>query len=115
MDIKIYHNPRCKKSRAGLEYLRSKTEDIEIIEYLKTGISEEKIKFILKISGLNVSDLIRKQEEFYKKELRGKSLSDGSLIKYITENPKLLQRPVVIKGGLAVIGDPPENIDRLFN
>ena len=115
MNIKIFHNPRCKKSRAGLEYLRSKTGDIEIIEYLKTGISEEMIKFILKISGLNVSDLIRSQEEFYKKEIKGNLLSDESLIKYITENPKLLQRPIVQKEGLAVIGDPPENIDRLFN
>ncbi|MCF8378840.1 MAG: arsenate reductase family protein [Bacteroidales bacterium] len=115
MSVQIYHNPRCKKSRKGLEYLRSIDEDIEVIDYLKTGISIEQIKFILKISGLSVLDIIRSQEEYYKKNLKGKLLSDEVLIKSISENPKLLQRPIVIKEGKAVLADPPDNINQLFN
>jgi len=114
MTIQIYHNSRCKKSRAGLEFLKSKSSDFEIIEYLKTGIREEEIKYISKISGLKIIELIRMQEEFYKKNLKGKALSDEVLIKNISENPKLLQRPIVIKEKRAVLADPPENINLLF-
>lgn len=114
MNIQIYHNPRCKKSRAGLEFLKSKTNDFEIIEYLKSGISQEKIKHISKISGLKIFELIRVQEEFYKKNIKGKAFSDEALIKNISENPKLLQRPIVIKEKRALIADPPENINQLF-
>ena len=114
MEFKIYHNPRCKKSRAGLAYLSTKTDKFELVEYLKTGISIEEIENIIKLTGLKVSDLIRTQEEIYKKELKGKSNSVDYLIKFISENPKLLQRPVVLKDNEAVIGDPPENIDSLF-
>ena len=115
MQIKIYHNPRCKKSRAGLAHLNSFTQDFEIIEYLKIGISEDELINILKLSGLNILDLIRKQEEVYKKEFKGKDLSEDDWNKIICENPKLLQRPFVLKEGKAVLGDPPENINSLFN
>lgn len=114
MTFQIYHNPRCKKSRAGLEFLKSRTSDFEIIEYLKAGISEEEIKLISKISGLKIIELVRIQEEFYKKNLKGKALSDEALIKNISENPKLLKRPIVIKEKSAIIADPPENINLIF-
>ncbi len=114
MDIKIYHNTRCKKSRAGLAHLNTFTKDFEIIEYLKSGISINELRTILNLSGLNIMALIRKQEDIYKKEFKGKDLSEDDWIKIICENPKLLQRPFVLKEGKAVLGDPPENINQLF-
>ena len=114
MEIIIYHNPRCKKSRAGLTHLQSFTQDFKVIEYLKTGISQDEIKTLLSLSGLNIMDLIRKQEDIYKKELKGKDFTEEIWIEKISENPKLLQRPFVIKDKKAILGDPSENINSLF-
>ena len=114
MSIKIYHNTRCKKSRAGLQYLESKTKDFEIVEYLKIGLNEDELKEIFKKLGKKPEEMIRKQEKVYKENYKGKTFSDDEWIKIIAENPKLLNRPIVIKGEKAVWGDPPENIDKLF-
>lgn len=114
MSVKIYHNPRCKKSRAGLEYLKSKTGDIEIMEYIKNGISVEEIQEILLRLNVPPLEIIRVQEDYYKKQIKGKSFTRDELIRIIAENPKLLRRPVVIHGYKAVIGDPAENIERIF-
>ena len=67
------------------------------------------------LSGLNITDIVRKQEDSYKKELKGKDFTDEEWIKIISENPKLLQRPFVLKDKEVVLGDPPENINQLFN
>ncbi len=115
MKTKIYHNTRCKKSRAGLQYLETKTNDFEIVEYLKTGISEAELKEILKKLGKKPEEMIRKQEKIFKENYKGKSFSDEEWVKIISENLKLLQRPIIVKGEKAVWGDPPENIDELFN
>ncbi len=114
MKIKIYHNTRCKKSRAGLQYLESKTKDFEIIEYLKTGLKEDELKEILKKLGKKPEEMIRKQEKIFKENYKGKIFNDSEWIKIISENLKLLQRPIIVKGEKAVWGDPPENIDKLF-
>ena len=115
MSVKIYHNPRCKKSRAGLEYLEKKTGEFTKIEYLKTGLSEEEIREMLTSLKISPSELVRTQEAVYKKELKGKQFSDDEWIAIIAKNPKLLKRPVVISGKDAVIGDPPGNIDKIIN
>lgn len=109
--IKIYHNPRCKKSREGLEYLRTKTSDIEIKDYIKEGLSIEACKeIILKMNDKPVN-LIRKQEDIFKKELKGKQFTDEEWIDIILENPKLLQRPIVVGKYKAVIAQPPEKMN----
>jgi len=115
MPIKVFHNTRCKKSRAGLEHLQSKTDNLEIIQYLKEGISQDEIKEIVLKLNISPSDLVRTQEDYYKKELKGKSFTDEEWIQIISENPKLLKRPVVLTKHGGVLGDPPENIDKLFN
>ena len=112
--IKIYHNPRCKKSRAGLQYLEGKKVEFELIEYLKYPIDEEELKDILVKLNLKPIDMVRTQEEVYKKELKGKEFTDDEWIKIIVENPKLLKRPIVVKEYNAAWADPPEEIDRLF-
>lgn len=112
--LKIYHNSRCRKSREGLEYLKSKTSDYEIIEYLKTGLSKDILKEILLKSNLKPVDLVRKQEELYKKELKGKEFTDEEWIQIIIENPKLLQRPLIVGKHKAVLAQPAEKADEVI-
>ncbi len=112
--MKIYHNTRCKKSRAGLQFLQEKTSDFEIVEYLKNELSIAELTDIFKKLGKNPEEMIRKQEKIFKEEYKGKTFSDTEWIKIIAKNPKLLNRPIIVKGEKAVWGDPPENINQLF-
>jgi arsenate reductase (glutaredoxin) len=112
--IRIYHNPRCRKSRAGLEYLQEKTSDFETIDYIKNGISPEEIREILEKMNTTPSNLVRTQEDYYKKQLKGKDISGEEWIGILAENPKLLQRPILVTEHKAVLGQPPENIDNLL-
>jgi arsenate reductase (glutaredoxin) len=112
--IRIYHNPRCRKSRAGLEYLQDKTGDFDIIDYIKNGISQEEIREILEKMNTTPSNLVRTQEDYYKKELRGKDIPEEEWIHILSENPSLIQRPIIVTEHKAVLGQPPENIDKLL-
>ena len=112
--LRIYHNPRCKKSRAGLQYLQGKKLKIEIIEYLKKPLTEKDLEKLLVKLNKKPVEIIRNQEEYYKKNLKGKNFKDHEWIRIITENPRLLQRPVVEVDYKAVIGYPVENIDSIL-
>lgn len=112
--IKIFHNPRCKHSRAGLEFLKTKTDTYEIREYLKDQISKDELKEILLKTNLKPNNLVRTQEDYYKKFLKGKNFTTEEWITIITENPKLLQRPIIVAKLKAVVGNPPEEIEKLF-
>jgi len=111
--IKIYHNPRCKKSRAGLQYLTGKGIEPEIINYINDGISEAVLEDLLKRLNKKPEEIIRKQESFYKSDLKGKNFNDNEWVRILSENPKLIQRPIIVKEYKAVIGDPVENIINL--
>jgi len=110
----IYHNPRCKKSRAGLEHLKSRTKDFEVIEYLKDPFTEEELKKLLMKLNKKPVDMIRTQEAVYRSDLKGRNFTDEEWIKIMLENPKLIKRPIVVKNNKAVWGDPVEEIDILF-
>jgi arsenate reductase len=112
--LTIYHNPRCRKSREGLEYLKSKTSVYNLVEYLKEGLTKEILEEILLKTNQEPQELVRKQEELYKKELKGKKFTREEWIQIIIENPKLLQRPIVVAKHKAVLAMPPEKIDILF-
>ena len=112
--LKIYHNPRCKKSYESLRYLQDKGADIVIIKYLEKGLTRAEIKEMLLKLNKKPYEIIRTQEEYYKKELKGKKFNDDEWIQIIIENPKLLQRPIVIGKYKAVIAQPPELADRLI-
>lgn len=112
--LKIYHNPRCRKSREGLEYLKAKTSEFEVKHYLSDGIKADDIWEILLKSALKPFQLVRTQEEYYKAYLKGKSFSDEEWVQIFTENPKVLQRPIVVGEHRAVLACPPENIDKLI-
>jgi arsenate reductase len=110
----VYHNPRCRKSRAGLEYVRSKSDEVEVVEYLKNPITEKDFKVLLMKLNKKPVEMIRTQEAIYKSNLKGMNFTDEEWIRIMTENPKLIKRPIVVKNNKAVWGDPVEEIDVLF-
>lgn len=112
--IKIYHNPRCKTSRDGLAYLKSKDIEIQVVDYLKEGLTREALLEILLMANLKPTALVRTQEELYRKELKGKRFTDDEWISILVENPKLLQRPIIIGRHRAVLAIPPDRADLLL-
>jgi len=108
--IKIYHNPRCSKSRQGLQILKDKGVDFEIVQYLKTPPTKEELKEIIKKLGIKPIDLVRKNEKIWKENYKGKEVTDEEIIEAMVKFPKLIERPIVIKEDKAVLGRPPENI-----
>ncbi|RSC93847.1 arsenate reductase (glutaredoxin) [Tenacibaculum singaporense] len=112
--IKIYHNPRCSKSRQGLEIIENSGKEFETVKYLDTIPSEEELKEIINLLNISPIDLVRKNEKIWKEEYKGKELSDAEIIKAMVDNPKLIERPIVINGNKAVIGRPPENIKEII-
>lgn len=107
---KIYHNPRCTKSRQTLALLDEKNENTQIIEYLKTSPSKEEITNIIALLGIKPLALIRKGEKIFKEEYKGKALNDEEWIEAMVAHPILIERPIVIKNGKAAIGRPIENV-----
>jgi arsenate reductase len=114
-EITIWHNPRCGKSRQGLALLEEHGADADIVKYLDTPPSADEIKALLKKLGISARELMRTKEAIYK-ELGLKDVDDEErLIEAMAEHPKLIERPVVIKGNKAVIGRPPEKVMDLLN
>jgi len=112
--LKIYHNPQCKKSRAGLQFIQQSGVVFEVVEYLKNPMTEKEMEKLLIKLNKKPADLMRTQEPYYKQNLKGKNFEDHELIKIILQNPKLMQRPIVEGKYKAVIGDPVENIEPLL-
>ena len=111
MPVTIYHNPKCSKSRQTLELLSAKGITPTIIEYIKSPPTLEKLKEILSQLGIAPLDLMRTKEDIYKElELGILSLSDKDLIDLMVEHPILIERPIVIANGKAVLGRPPEQV-----
>ena len=114
MSIKIYHNPKCSKSRATLALLEEQGVEAEIVKYLETPPSKEELKALLKMLGLNASELMRTKEEIYKELELQDIIDEEALIEAMVANPKLIERPIVVKDGKAAIGRPIENIVELL-
>ena len=112
--IKIYHNPRCRKSREGLQLLKESKQEFKIIEYLKEAPSFDELKSIIHLLGIPPLELIRKNESIWKKNYKGKELTNDEVIRAMTEHPKLIERPIVINKERAIIGRPPENIKQVL-
>ena len=108
--IQIWHNPRCRKSREGLAVLEAAKIDFEIIKYLDTPPTEKELTETIRKMGIKPIDLVRTKEAIWKENFKGKELSDKEIIKAMADNPKLIERPVVINGEKAVLGRPAENI-----
>ncbi|CAE6834246.1 arsenate reductase (glutaredoxin) [Paraburkholderia haematera] len=117
--ITIYHNPRCSKSRATCDLIdstyNSANEPIEIVEYLKQPLTLAQLKQLNAQLGCTVREMIRDTEAEYKAlELSDVTLNDAQLYEALAKHPVLLQRPIVVRNGRAVIGRPPENVEALF-
>ena len=112
--MKIYHNPKCSKSRQTLELVRNKTSEFEIIEYLKNPLTAKEITVLLSQLNIKPLSLVRTQEIIWRENYKGKELTDIEIINAMFENPKLIERPIVVKNNKAVIGRPPENVLGLF-
>lgn len=106
--LTILHNPRCSKSRATLALLEGRGLEPRIIEYLKDTPTAAELAAIVKKLGIAPEALVRKGEDVYKAKYAGRTLSDAQWIDAMVADPILIERPVVIAGGKAVIGRPPE-------
>lgn len=107
----LYHNSRCSKSRGALELLRARGIEPEVVYYLETPPSPAQLRELLRMLGLPARELLRKGEDAYRKlGLDDASLSEDALIEAMAEHPKLVERPVFVNGGRAVIGRPPERV-----
>jgi arsenate reductase len=111
MTVKIYHNPRCTKSRQTLQLLKDRGIEPEVVEYLKTPPSVEELADILEKLGMEPRDLMRKQEAEYKaNSLNNSALNRQMLVEGMANHPILIERPIVVANGKAAIGRPPENV-----
>ncbi len=112
--MKIYHNPRCRKSRETLNIIQNHGIEPEVVLYLETPPSRQEIREVLAKLHMRAEDLVRKEEKLYKDEYKDRQLSEEEWVNILADNPKLIQRPVVINGKKAIIGRPPESVHVLL-
>lgn len=112
--IRIYHNPRCRKSREGLQILKDSGKDFEIIKYLDDPISESELRKIINLLEIEPIELVRKNEAIWKSDYKQKDLSNNDIVLAMIENPKLIERPIVINNKKGVIGSPPSRITEII-
>lgn len=112
--IQIYHNSRCSKSREGLQILEESGKDFEVIEYMKEKVSVDELKNLIGKLKIQPIDLVRKNESIWKENFKGKELSDQEILEAMAEFPNLIERPIVIHNGKAVIGRPPSLINDIL-
>ena len=110
-EITIYHNPRCSKSRQALQLLRENSVEPKIIEYLKNPLQKDELKKISDMLGLRPKEFIRKNEKDFKENNLIEFINDDEkIVRAMVSYPKIIERPIVTKGAIAVVGRPPENV-----
>ena len=112
--ITIYHNPRCRKSRETLKIIEDSGVPYKIVEYLKEPLTATELSKVVDLLGIEASALIRRNEAIWKEQYRGKELNKAEILKAMETHPKLMERPVVVRGNKAVLGRPPENVRTLL-
>jgi len=112
--IKIYHNSRCRKSREALDLLKSNKLDFDVVEYLKEKLTKNQIQALINKLGLKPLELVRKNEAIWKENFKNKVLTNNEIVEILSENPTLIERPIIELDNKAVIGRPPENIFNLI-
>ena len=108
--VTIWHNPRCSKSRNAVALLEEQGVEAEVMKYLETPPSKEELVQVLKMLGITSRELMRTKEGIYKELKLKDETNEDKLIEAMVANPKLIERPIVIKNGKAAIGRPIENI-----
>ena len=112
--IKIYHNPRCSKSREGLCTLQDLKQPVEIINYIENPLTFDELQEIIRLLNIKPIELVRTKEAIWKEQFKDKELTDEEIITAMVENPKLIERPIVINGNKAVIARPSEKINEVL-
>ncbi len=107
---KIYHNPRCSKSRQTLELLKDRNETLEIVLYLDNPLTKTALLALIKKLGITPIELVRKNEIIWKEQFKNKKMTDSQIVDAMVQYPKLIERPIVVKGGKAALGRPPETV-----
>lgn len=113
-EVLVYHNPRCSKSRCALDFLSERKVNFTVVEYLKDLPSKTELQEIIDKLSIAPEALIRKSEEEYKLHFKGKTLSNDEWIAAMLQFPKLIERPIVVVGGKAVVARPTERILELL-
>ncbi len=113
--ITIYHNPRCRKSREALQLLEASGKPFRVVDYQKEPLSPEALKSILEKLGIPAEALIRKNEAFWKERYKGKTLTEEKLIALMVAHPKLMERPILVRGEQALLGRPPQRVAELID
>ncbi len=113
--VRIYHNPRCSKSRQALALLEERGEDFDVINYIADPLDNATISDLLVMLGISARELMRKGEDTYKElKLDNPELSEAQLVQALADYPRLIERPIVVKDGQALIARPPEKLLELF-
>lgn len=111
MNVRIYHNSRCSKSRGTLELLQARGLRPEVVNYLDTPPSVDELRALLRLLGMTPRELLRTGEpEYQELGLADPTLDDAAILKAMTAHPKLIERPIVVANGKAAIGRPPEAV-----
>ena len=113
--MKIYHNPRCSKSRCALDWLQKSNFQYDIVDYIKNPISVIELTHILKELNMRPLELMRKNELEFKELIQGKNLSDEEIVQFMVRFPKLIERPIVVWDSHAIVARPLEKLTELFN
>jgi arsenate reductase (glutaredoxin) len=108
--ITIYHNPRCSKSRECNVLLAASGKEVQVINYIETPFSVEKLKELIGLLNIKPIKLVRTSEQLWKDNYKGKKMNDAEVIKAMVQNPKLIQRPIVVNENKAFIARPVEKI-----
>ncbi|WP_150300594.1 arsenate reductase (glutaredoxin) [Pseudomonas profundi] len=113
--VRIYHNPRCSKSRQALELLEKQGVEAEVIRYLETPPDNATLSELLSKLNMSARELMRKGEDVYKElNLDDSDLSEAQLVQAMVDYPKLIERPIVVKGETVIVARPPERVLELF-
>ncbi len=109
--MRIYHNPRCRKSREALNILKNHGYEPEVVLYLEIPPSESELKDIVGKIGGSPAKIVRREEKLFKEEYKGRDLTDDQWYRVLADNPKLIQRPIIVNGDRAVVARPPERVE----
>lgn len=112
--IRIYHNPKCSKSREGLAIVEASGKQHLVVKYIEDPLSTSALERLIGLLDIKPIELVRTEETIWKESYKGKELSDNEIIKALSIHPRLMQRPIVVNGKKAIIGRPPLNIKSIL-
>ena len=114
MEVTIYHNPRCRKSREALSFLEENSCKITVVEYLKDLLTIEELRVLLNDLNIRPIELVRKNESVWKKQFKGRDMGDIAILEAMVQNPKLIERPIIKSKKGAVVGRPLERVQEVI-